>query len=159
MAGEQGTEIRDNTPNNTIISEYQNRHHMAVTLFENTNYRIHIQVDCELLSSRGPLRSDCNLMQDVNVLIDQNNDNKYQESESATPDRWPLRSSISLGLYDYEIHTPPSENAYYRRNEAHLMRIIVKPSSEQETKCGHSNYAEIREYSLNIIPRVTTHEH
>ncbi|UJR08012.1 hypothetical protein I4U23_012290 [Adineta vaga] len=153
MAGEQGTEIRDNTPNNTIISKYQNRHHMAVTLLENTNYRIRIQLDCEMISSRGPLRSDCNLMQDVNILIDQNNDNTYQENESVTPNRWPLRSSIPSGLYDYEIHTPPSGNAHYRGNEVHHMRIIVKPSSEYETKCGHTNYAEIRDYSLNIIPR------
>ena len=159
VAGERGTEIRDQTPNNTIIDRYQNRHHMAVTLYENTNYRIRIQLDCEVMSSRGPLKSDCNLALDVNVLIDQNNDRRYDKTETVTPHHRPLQSSAPLGLYDYYIRTPVSANEYYRRrNERHLMRIVVKPSDEQITKCGHTDYAEFREYSLNIISRTATHE-
>ncbi|CAF1627216.1 unnamed protein product, partial [Adineta ricciae] len=159
MAGERGTEIRDQTPNNTIIDRYQNRHHMAVTLYENTDYRIRIQLDCEAMSNRGPLRSDCNLALAVNVLIDQNNDRRYDKTETVTPHHWPLRSSAPLGLYDYGIRTPVSANEYYRRpNERHLMRIVVKPSDEQITKCGHTDYAEFREYSLNIISRTTIYD-
>ncbi|CAF1350497.1 unnamed protein product [Adineta steineri] len=152
MAGEQGTEIRDDTLNDTIISEYQNRHHMAVSVYENTTYRIRIQLDCDPASSRGSLNNYCNLAQDVDVLIDLNDDGRYDQSESFIPHRWPLRSSIPLGLYDHELPIPASTDLR-RRTGTHHMRIVVKPSEEYNAKCGHTDYAEIRDYTLQIIPR------
>ncbi|CAF3859797.1 unnamed protein product [Adineta steineri] len=152
MAGEQGTQIRDDTHNNTVIREYQNRHHMAVSVYENTYYRIRIQLDCDPASSRGPLNDYCNLAQDVNVLIDLNDDGRYDQSESFIQHRWPLRSSSPLGLYDHKIHIP-AVNELHRRTGTYRMRIIVKPSEEYNEKCGHTDYAEIRDYTLQIIPR------
>ncbi|CAF1430287.1 unnamed protein product, partial [Adineta steineri] len=119
MAGEQGTEIRDDTLNNTIISEYQNRHHMAVSVYENTTYRIRIQSDCDPASSRGSLNNYCNLAQDVDVLIDLNDDERYDRSESFIPHRWPLRSSIPLGLYDHELSIPASTDLRRRTGTHH----------------------------------------
>ncbi|CAF1027283.1 unnamed protein product [Adineta steineri] len=138
MAGVDGTQIRDDTRNNTRISEYQNRHHMAVSVYENTNYRIRIQLDCNPASSRGPLNNYCNLAQDVDVLIDLNDDGHYDQSESFIPHRWPLRSSIPLGLYDHELAIPASTDSY-RRTGTHHMRIVVKPSEEYNAKCGHTD--------------------
>ncbi|CAF1271781.1 unnamed protein product [Adineta steineri] len=152
MAGEQGTEIRDDTLNNTIINEYQNRHHMAVSVYKNTTYRIRIQLDCDPASSKGPLNNYCNLAQDVDVLIDLNDDGRYDQSESFIPHRWPLRSSIPLGLYDHELPIPASTDLR-RRTGTHHMRIVVKPSEEYNLRCGHTDSAEIRDYTLQIIPR------
>ena len=152
MTGETGTHIRDDTPINTVVRENQNRHHMAITLNENTNYRLRIQLDCDDMSSRGPLKRDCNLAQDVNVFIDLNSDGRYDESESRTPDRWPLRSSVLLGLYDYEIAIP-AVDGFYTKMGSHGMRIVVKPSDEYSQKCGKTDFNEVREYTVEIARR------
>ena len=152
MAGEKGTHIRDDTPINTVIRENQDRHHMGITLKEGTNYRLRIQLDCDDMSSRGPLKPDCNLAQEVNVFLDLNSDGRYDDSESRTPDRWQLRSSVPLGLYDYEIAVP-AINEFYTKLGSHGMRIVVKPSNEYYQKCGKTEYNEVRDYTVQIIPR------
>ncbi|CAF5168138.1 unnamed protein product, partial [Rotaria sp. Silwood1] len=143
MAGEKGTHIRDDTPINTVIKPEQNRHHMAVTLFENTIYRIRIQLDCDQRSSRAPFKIQCNLAYDVNVYIDLNNDGRFDESESRTPNRWPLRSTMTLGIYDLEIPIP-SIDRVTTRDGSHIMRVVVKASDEYVTLCGRSDYSETR---------------
>jgi hypothetical protein len=55
MAGEKGTHIRDNLPTDTALSETQNRHHLAVSLHDNTIYRLRIQLDCSPSVSSMPL--------------------------------------------------------------------------------------------------------
>ncbi|CAF4634972.1 unnamed protein product [Rotaria sp. Silwood2] len=154
MAGEQGSHIRDDTPLNTVIREDHNRHHMAVTLYENTIYRIRIQLDCDERSARASFKLSCNLAQDVNVLIDLNGDGIFDESESHVPHRWPLRSTMTIGIYDLEIPVP-SINERSMRSGTHLMRVVVKSSDEYIRKCGKSDYSETREYTVNIIPKAT----
>ncbi|CAF1401843.1 unnamed protein product [Rotaria sordida] len=156
MAGEQGSHIRDDTPKNTGIREDQNRHHMAITLYENTIYRICIQLDCDQRSVRGSFKVSCNLAYDVNVLIDLNNDKIFDESESRVPRRWPIRSTMTIGIYDLEIHIP-SINERTMRSDSHLMRVVVKSSDEYTSKCGRTDYSETREYTVNIIPKTTTY--
>ncbi|CAF2952589.1 unnamed protein product [Rotaria sp. Silwood2] len=154
MAGEQGSHIRDDTLLNTVIREDHNRHHMAVTLYENTIYRIRIQLDCDERSARASFKLSCNLAQDVNVLIDLNGDGIFDESESHVPHRWPLRSTMTIGIYDLEIPVP-SINERSMRGGSHLMRVVVKSSDEYIRKCGRSDYSETREYTINIISKVT----
>jgi hypothetical protein len=154
MAGEQGTHIRDNIPTNILLRENQNRHHLAVSLHESATYRIRIQLDCEPKSSRGPLQRNCNLAQDVSVWIDLNNDGKYDETESRIPHRWPLHSTMPLGIYDLKIDIPGVDGQYIRSG-SHRMRVVVKPSEEYQRKCGNTDYSETREYTVNIIPRTT----
>jgi hypothetical protein len=156
MAGEKGTHIRDDIPTNTALSENQNRHHLAVTLNENTVYRLRIQLDCRSYSSKGPSESNCNLAQDVNVWIDLNNDGQFDQTETRVPHRWPLYSSMPLGIYDFEISIPVI-NEYNMRSGEHRMRIVVTPSEEYRRKCGHTDYSETREYTVNIVPKATTY--
>lgn len=153
MTGELGTHIRDDTPMNTFVGENQNRHHLAVTLYENTVYRIRIQLDCDRPSSKGSYDINCNLAQDVNVWIDHNNDGTYDETESHVANRWPLHNSMGLGIYDLDISIP-SINEWNMKAGTHRMRVVVMPSEEYHRKCGRSDYKEIREYTFNIIPRV-----
>lgn len=152
MAGELGTHIRDDTPLNTIIRDNQDRHHMGITLYENTIYRIRIQLDCDQSSSRSTYHQNCNLAQDVNVFIDFNNDGVFDESETRVNDRWPLYTSVGLGIYDLDLPIP---NLGERglRGGSHRMRVVVKSSDEYVYKCRSSGYQETREYSVNVIPR------
>ncbi|CAF1490319.1 unnamed protein product [Rotaria sordida] len=157
MAGEKGSHIRDDTPLNTVIREDQNRHHLAVTLYENTIYRIRIQLDCDQPSSRGSFNINCNLAYDVNVYIDLNNDGRFDESESRVPHRWPLRSTMTLGIYDLEIPIP-SIDGLTTKDGSHIMRIVVKSSEEYNRICGRYDYSETREYTVNIIPKEPSKE-
>lgn len=156
MTGEIGTHIRDDTPLNTLIGDNQNRHHLAVTLYENTVYRIRIQLDCDRPSSKGSYDINCNLAQDVNIFIDHNNDGKFDDSESHVPHRWPLLNSMGLGIYDLDVSIP-SINDWNMKAGAHRMRVVVMPSEEQNRKCGRTGSQEVREYTFNIIPRVATY--
>ncbi|CAF4454023.1 unnamed protein product, partial [Rotaria sp. Silwood2] len=151
-AGEKGTHIRDDTPINTIIREDQNRHHMGITYYDNTIYRLRIQLDCDQRSSRAPFRIQCNLAYDVNVYIDLNSDGRFDESESRVPHRWPLRSTMTIGIYDLEIPVP-SIDGVTTKGGSHIMRVVVKSSDEYNKKCGRSDYSETREYTVNIIPK------
>ncbi|CAF2523193.1 unnamed protein product [Rotaria sp. Silwood2] len=154
MAGEQGSQIRDNIPINTVYRENQSRHHMTATLYEESIYRIRIQLDCDERSARGSFQLNCNLAYNVNVFIDLNNDGIFDESESRVPHRWPLRSTMTTGIYDLEIPIP-SINERTTRSGSHIMRVVVKSSDEYTRKCGRIDYNETREYTVNIIPRTT----
>jgi hypothetical protein len=154
MAGEQGTHIRDNIPTTTALRDTQNRHHLAVSLHEGTTYRLRIQLDCDPRSSRASLQPNCNLAQDVNVWIDLNNDGRFDDSESRVPHRWPLHSTMPLGIYDLKINVP-NVDGQYTRVGSHRMRIVMQPSEEYRKKCGRTDYSETREYTVNIIPRTT----
>jgi hypothetical protein len=88
----------------------------------------------------------------VNVFIDFNNDARYDEAESRVPHRWPLRSSMPLGIYDLEIDIPIIDGQN-TKSGPHRMRIVVMPSEEYHRKCGHTDYRETREYTVNIIPK------
>ena len=154
MAGEQGTHIRDNMPTNAVMSQNQNRHHLAVTLYENTIYRLRIQLDCRQGSNGGLTDGNCNLAQDVNVWIDFNSDENFDDAESRVPHRWPLYSSMPLGIYDFEIHIPIIDGQN-TKSGLHRMRVLVTPSEDYRKKCGVTDYSEGREYTVNIISRIT----
>ncbi|CAF1360183.1 unnamed protein product, partial [Rotaria sordida] len=123
MAGEKGTEIRDDKPTNT---NFLNQHHMAVTLFEHTVYLLRIQLDCSSQLRTELTATGCNLAQDVNVWIDLNDDGKFDESESGTPYRWPVTSYMAEGIYDIQIYVPLLDSRNIR-NGPHKMRISVVP--------------------------------
>ncbi|CAF1054101.1 unnamed protein product [Adineta steineri] len=156
MTGEKGTQIRDNIQAHTSLGEHQNRHHLAVTLYENTIYRIRIQLDCFSHWKGGFPESNCNVAQDVDVLIDFNHDEIFDEIESLVPHRWPLLSSMSLGIYDLHIDIPAIEENI--KSGPYRMRIVVMPSEEYHKKCGQSDYRETREYTVNIIPKAVDQE-
>jgi hypothetical protein len=154
MTGQLGTHIRDDTPMNTVVRDNQNRHHLAVTLYENTIYRIRIQLDCDRPSSRGQYDLNCNLAQDVNVFIDLNNDGIFDATETRVHHRWPLHNSMGLGIYDLDIPIPVIDGLAMKSG-THRMRVVVMPSEEYHTKCGQTDYKEVREYTVNVIPRTT----
>lgn len=153
MAGEKGTQIRDDIPRNSLMNNHRSRHHMSVTLFEHTIYLIRIQLDCATQLPTDLTRPGCNLAQDVTVAIDLNDDGRFDESEIGSPYRWPVTSYMTEGVYDLQIYVP-SLDTNYLTNGHHRMRIIIAPSEYYIRTCGYSNYNETREYSLSIIPKM-----
>jgi len=153
MAGEQGTEIRDNILSTHVLRDSQNRHHLSVKLYESTIYRLRVTLDCHPRPSGGLPDLSCNLMQDVNVLIDLNNDQQFDEQETRIAQRWPLRSTMPLGIYDFEIEIPSIYQSRISQN-LHRMRIVVKSTEDYYKKCGRTDFQDTREYNVDILPRV-----
>ena len=152
MAGERGTQIRDDTPSTAVLNEYQNRHHMAVTLFEHTVYLLRIQLDCSWQLDQELFENGCNLAQDVNVWVDLNNDGIFDSSEVGAPYRWPVTSYMAQGIYDIQIYVPLL-NSNFMRTGQHRMRVVVMSTDHYRRLCGRVDYNETREYTINIIPR------
>ena len=152
MAGERGTEIRDDKPTNALLNSYQNQHHLAVTIYEHTVYLIRIQLDCSWQLDRELFENGCNLAQDVHIWIDLNNDGRFDESEMGTPYRWPVTSYMAQGIYDMQLYIPSLDNKYLRTGP-HRMRIVVQHSESYRLICGLIDYNETRDYTINIIPR------
>ncbi|CAF4996413.1 unnamed protein product, partial [Rotaria sp. Silwood1] len=153
MAGEKGTEIRDDKPTTSLASNYLNQHHMAVTLFEHTVYLLRIQLDCSSQLRTDLTPTGCNLAQDVNVWIDINDDGRFDDSEIGAPYRWPVTSYMAEGIYDIQIYVPLIGNRYMK-NGPHRMRISVVPSEHYRGVCGYYDYNESREYMVTIVPRM-----
>ena len=152
MAGQKGTEIRDDKLASTALSDYRYQHHLGVTLYENTVYLIRIQLDCTWQLDRELFERGCNLAQDVSVWIDLNDDGHYAESEMSTPYRWPVTSYLPEGIYDLQIRIP-SINSQYVRTGRHRMRLVVTSSEHYQRLCGRTDYNETREYFVNVISK------
>jgi hypothetical protein len=152
MAGEKGTEIRDDKGATVLLNDYRSRHHLAVTIYEHTVYLFRVQLDCAWQLNTELFAHGCNLAQDVNVWIDLNNDGRFDESEMGVPYRWPVTSYMPHGIYDIQLNIPLIDGRYMRTGQ-HRMLLSVLSSEDYRRICGRIDYNETREYSVNIIPR------
>jgi hypothetical protein len=152
MAGERGTQIRDDKGTYSYPTDYQNRHHMAVTIYEHTVYLLRIQLDCSWQLNPELFANGCNLAQDVNVWVDLNGDGQFDQSESGAPYHWPLTSYMAEGIYDLQIYIPTIDERYMSTGR-HRMRLVVMPNDNYQRTCGRSDYNETREYMVNVISR------
>jgi hypothetical protein len=152
MAGERGTQIRDDKPTNALLNDYQNRHHLAVTIYEHTVYLLRIQLDCSWQLNTDLFANGCNLAQDVNVWIDLNDDGRFDASEIGTPYLWPVTSYMPQGIYDLQLYIPLIDGRYMKTGQ-HRMRLVVMSSENYRRICGRTDYYETRDYTVNIIPR------
>jgi hypothetical protein len=152
MAGERGTQIRDDISTNALTNDYRNEHHMAVTLYEHTVYLLRIQLDCASQLNRELFENGCNIAQDVNVWIDINGDGQFDKSEIGAPYRWPVTSYMAHGIYDLQIYVPIINDNYIRTRQ-HRMRIVVMQNENYQRTCGRTDYNETRDYTVNIVPR------
>ncbi len=152
MAGEHRTQIRDDTSTRAIISgENQNKEHLSIILYEDTVYILRIQLDCNQQWSRDPSERNCNLAYDVNVWIDLNDDGTFDDSENATPFRWPMTSYTPKGVYDLQIYIPILD-ARKTTSGPHRMRLAVMLTEQYRRQCGNNDYRETREYTVTIVP-------
>jgi hypothetical protein len=152
MDGEQGTQIRDETQTHTAISDYNNRHHFKVTLYEDSINELRIQLDCTKQYLGDLLGYDCHLAHHVNVWIDLNDDEKFDEVVSRVHQRSPISNELSRDTYDLQIAIPLIDE-WNTKAGMHRMRLRLTPSEIYSKKCGQSAYSETREYIVNIVPR------
>ncbi|CAF4206255.1 unnamed protein product, partial [Adineta steineri] len=98
MAGEVGSEIRDDKVYDASTNTNQNQHHMTVTLYENTIYLLRIQLDCSTQMRTELTETGCNLAQDVDVWVDWNDDGNFDASEIEAPYLLPVTSYLPQGV-------------------------------------------------------------
>jgi len=153
MAGQQGTEIRDETPSNTAIGNYQNRH-ITVTLYESSVNVLRIQLDCAQQYRDDSLNYGCSLDYRVNVWIDLNDDGKFDAVENRLLHQSLIHSKKAPGTYDLEICLPLIDGTNTKAGQ-HRMRLSLMPSKDYRKKCGKTDYTETREYTVNIVPKAT----
>ena len=152
MAGERGTEIRDDKAANVFVNDYPSKHHLAVTIYEHTVYLIRVQLDCSWQLNTDLFANGCNLAQDVKIWIDLNDDGRFDSSEVGTPYLWPVTSYMPRGIYDLQLSIPSIDDRSMRSGQ-HRMRLVVMSSEHYRTICGRYDYNETRDYTVNIIPR------
>ena len=153
MAGERGTEIRDDLPQNALSTSSASEHHRSVTLYEHTIYLLRIQLDCSGQMSTGLSARGCNLAQHVNAWIDLNNDGHFSQSESAAHHRWPVGSYLPEGIYDLQVYVPRIDGTHLAKGP-HTMRLIVSPTQSYTSYCHRTDYNQTRDYTVNILPRI-----
>lgn len=146
MAGEQGTEIRDDQRSfiATLNQDDYDRHHLAVTIYEHTYYLMRIQLDCSWQLNVDQFENGCNLAQDVHVWID--------GIENKAPYQWPVTSYMAQGIYDLQLYVPSLDHHYLNPGQ-HRIRVVITHNDQYRNSCGYQNYNETREYVANIVPR------
>jgi hypothetical protein len=152
MDGVQGTQIHDETQSNTMVSNYDNQQHFAITLYEDTVNVLRIRLNCAQQYLENLLDYDCRLVHHVDVWIDLNGDGNFDETENRVYQRSPINSDIPRDTYNFQISIPPIDD-WSTKTGLHRMRIKLIPSEVYTRKCGNSDYSEIREYIVNIVPK------
>ncbi|CAF4390889.1 unnamed protein product, partial [Rotaria sp. Silwood2] len=152
MAGQQNTEIRDETPTNAMINDYQNQHHFTVTLYESTVNVLRIQLDCAQQSQVNSLDNGCRLVYHVEVWIDLNDDGKFDELENRVLHRLLVPNRESRGIYDLEICIPRIDGINTKAGR-HRMHLSLTPSEDYRKTYINADYKETRKYTVNIIPK------
>ncbi|CAF1298282.1 unnamed protein product [Rotaria magnacalcarata] len=100
---------------------------------------------------------DCDLDYHINVWIDLNDDGKFDESENRIHRRSRIDSETPRHGYNLQILIPLIDGINTRVGP-HRMRLSLMRSEVYQRKCGNTDYSEIREYTVNIIPRKTCAE-
>ena len=145
MIGEDGSYISDDRRRNSNSNNDENGQYLTVTLYEDTAYQLNIQFNCGRQLNRGSSFIQCDVDQNVNVWIDFN-DNGFEESERRTS------SYSSSGQYDMDIYTPLIDERYVKSG-FHRMRLTVTPSEEYRRACSNVRSRQIRDYTVNVLPK------
>jgi hypothetical protein len=151
MDGAFGSTIQDDVRVNAISSDDPYRQTITVTLYEDTTYRLNVQLDCSRRSNRNGLKNNCGPSQKVNVWIDFN-DNGYDDGESRVLQR--ARSNLNLpgNTYNLELYIPVIDGSNTLAGP-HRMRVTVVPGDAYQRECGPVEYPEKRDYTANIVPK------
>lgn len=151
MAGEYRTQIRDDPSTKAVLSrDYPYERHLTIVLYEDTVYLLRIQLECTRQRGRGSYRTNCTLPHDVYAWIDLNDDGTYDDSENASPYRWPVTSYIPEGIYDLQLYIPVITGRQIKTGP-HRMRLAVTLDEQYRQKCGNNYYTETREYNVTIV--------
>ena len=158
LYGEQTTEIDDTTKQCSVSDNYNDRRHLAVTLFDDTTYTLQIELYCaqqwgsensdELDSSLSD--TTCNHKNYLDVWIDYNNDGVFDEyNERITTSDQHDDEDYHKTRYDISINVPQI-NGRSSVDGSHQMRIILRQDEQDRTPCYNSGFGEARDYIVHI---------
>lgn len=152
IPGEFNSKIDDDVRSNNFQSGMQNQQHMVVSVYEESYYRLHVQLDCGGHLDRSTLESSCSRSLSVFVWIDYN-DNNIDDREGLKLRRAWSENSTPTGIYEIEIRIPTIDGRDVKSGR-HRMRITVLPTEEFQRECSHIKHIEIRDYTIHIFPKL-----
>ena len=153
MAGAYGSRIQDDTRVDRVAIDDQYRQYLTVTLYEDTTYRLHIQLDCQGQSDRDSNQRGCGLSQDVSVWIDFNG-NGFDDGESRVLRRIRSNKKRAGNTFDFDLYIPVIDGGN-TRSGSHPMRLSLTPSEQYQQDCGAVDNQETRDYTVNIVSKAT----
>lgn len=127
---------------------------MTVTLYEDMTYRLHIQFDCNGQSNGDSSNTNCDLSQTINVWIDYNDNGYDDNNENQILHHIQTNNNVLGNTNDLELYIPSINNNNIKTG-IHRMRLTVIPSAEYQRECGNTDEKETREYTVNIVPKVS----
>ncbi len=144
MIGQDNTEIRDETSKN------ENPLSNSITLYENSVNGLRIQLDCSQQNDDDDY--SCSRVYLIDVLIDLNNDGRFNEIENRIHHRSLIHSEISNGIFNLEVSIPSIDGKNIKLG-SHRMQLRLKPIEQFIKTCGKIDYSETRDYKVNIISK------
>lgn len=151
MPGEFNSKIEDDIRLNTFLSGEQNQQHIVVSVYEESYYRLRVQLDCGGQLDRDVSESPCSRSLSVFAWIDYN-DNNVDDREGLQLRRAWSENSTPTGVYEIEIRIPTIDGRDVKSGR-HRMRVTVLPSEEFQRECKTVKHIEIRDYTIHIFPK------
>lgn len=150
--------IHDDIRRCSSMNNYEDRSHLVVKLFDNTNYMLRIQLYCVESSDYGSsygqnpylVNTNCNVPHYIDVWIDLNNDGHFDESK----ERFIQNDQRNGGYIDreYDLSFAISQiDAENYRDGPHRMRIVMTTEETNRKPCYSTGHGEVRDYTVDII--------
>jgi hypothetical protein len=160
LFGEQGTQIRDEMKKCSSVNNYNDRSDLAVTLFDNKVYTLHIELYCvqqlryENSYNQDPslFETSCQHARYLDVWIDFNNDGIFDEGQERMRPNDRYRDGRESNQYDLSIVIPKIDGINSLDGQ-HRMRIILTQDERNRRSCHNTGYGEARDYTIQIIPK------
>ncbi|UJR08389.1 hypothetical protein I4U23_012660 [Adineta vaga] len=150
MGGEHRTQLRDDPSTNALLGTSDEiQQHLSIMLREGVTYLLRLQFEC-IGHQRNSVENNCHLPHEVSAWIDLDDNGRYDESESATPYRWPLTSYLPQGVYDLQIVVPVIDGRKIKSGP-HRMKLVVILNEDYRKKCNINDYEETRYYTVTVV--------
>ncbi|CAF3934302.1 unnamed protein product [Rotaria sp. Silwood1] len=160
ISGEDNTDTPDNTKTCSSTNNYVDRSNLAVTLFDNTAYTLHIELSCVEQSGYGNTYSqdpsvfgrNCRNARYLGMWIDFNNDGTFDDNiERLIPNNW-YRDDPRMTQNDISF-TIPQIDGRYNVGGQHRMRIVLVQDERYRNPCQNTGYGEARDYTVQIVQK------
>jgi hypothetical protein len=149
MPGEFSSRIHDDIRTDSIAIDDNDQPHLTASVYEDSTYRLHVELDCDTQSGRDSSGSPCSKSLSVFAWTDYN-DNEIDDSEGALLRRSWSDNNAPTGVYDANIRIPFIDGRNTKPG-LHRLRLSVMPSSEYIQECGAFSYLEVRDFTVNVL--------
>lgn len=151
LDGEHGSRIHEDIRTLILSNDGRGRQSVTAQVYEGSNYRLSVQLDCGGQLSSDLADSPCSRSLSIAVWIDYN-DNNYNDEQSQLLIRSWSPNDAPTGIYSLDIRVPGIDNSVTKRGP-HRMTLTVTPSDEYVRECGAFPYQETRQYTIDVLPR------